>query len=250
MRNRNIFSHLHPLDTIAIMKVRICVGESEQVVTNKSINKATKQSHTRIYLVRHGESEWNAAGDLYCGRTDIGLSTEGATQAKNAGDFLSSVSFDRAYASPLIRARHTAELILGERDLPIQIDERIYEGDFGEWEGRSKTEFIKEDPDSWDNWMANPWETRAGRTGETAREMYERASSFFKEISEKHSGETVLVVAHNNTIRFFLAGVLGMPFANYRRIFQDNTGINILDVAGDEIVIRSLNINSHLSADR
>ncbi|WP_318010808.1 histidine phosphatase family protein [Bacillus sp. RAR_GA_16] len=91
---------------------------------NKKIEINGDQNYTRIYLIRHGESEWNAAGDLYCGRTDIGLSKEGIAQAKNAGDFLSSVAFDRAYASPLIRARNTAELILGERNLPIQLDER------------------------------------------------------------------------------------------------------------------------------
>lgn len=201
---------------------------------------------TRIYLVRHGESEWNAAGDLYCGRTDIGLSNLGRKQATDAGDFLRNVRFHAAYASPLIRARDTAELILGDQDLPVQCDERIFEGDFGEWEGRAKKEFIAEDPDSWHSWMANPWETRAGRTGETAKEMYERASSFFKELAEKHPDDTILVVAHNNTIRFFLAGVLGMPFSNYRKIFQDNTGINILDVTEEEIVLKSLNMNTHL----
>ncbi|WP_270182688.1 histidine phosphatase family protein [Alkalihalobacillus sp. CinArs1] len=200
---------------------------------------------TRIYLVRHGESEWNAAGDLYCGRTDIGLSSLGRKQAAAAGDFLRKVTFDAAYASPLIRARVTAELILGER-LPVESDERIFEGDFGEWEGRAKKEFIAEDPDSWHSWMANPRETRAGRTGETAREMYERASAFFKEMAKKHPDDTILVVAHNNTIRFFLAGVLGMPFSNYRKIFQDNTGINIVDVSGDEIVLKSMNITTHL----
>ncbi|MDQ0484167.1 histidine phosphatase family protein [Guptibacillus hwajinpoensis] len=201
---------------------------------------------TRVYLIRHGESEWNAAGDLYCGRTDVGLSTIGRKQAADAGMFLDDVRFDFAYASPLIRARDTAQLILGDTGPPILIDERIYEGDFGEWEGRSKKEFIVEDPESWENWMANPWETRAGRTGETAREMYERASSFLKEIGEKHPDDTVLVVAHNNTIRFLLAGILGMPFSNYRKIFQDNTGINVLDVTPDSVLIRSLNINVHL----
>lgn len=201
---------------------------------------------TRIYLVRHGESEWNAAGDLYCGRTDIGLSSLGKKQAADAGEFLREVTFDAAYASPLIRARDTAEIILGDRGLPVETDERIFEGDFGEWEGRAKKDFIAEDPDSWNNWMANPWETRAGRSGETAKEMYERAAAFFKEMASKHPDDTLLVVAHNNTIRFFLAGVLGMPFSNYRRIFQDNTGINVLDVSEDDIVLKSINLNTHL----
>ncbi|MGB7999921.1 MAG: histidine phosphatase family protein [Anaerobacillus sp.] len=201
---------------------------------------------TRVYLVRHGESEWNAAGDLYCGRTDIGLSAEGRKQAKDAGEYLSPIAFGFAYASPLVRARDTARIILGEQNLDVHTDERIYEGDFGEWEGRSKKAFIAEDPESWESWMENPSETRAGRTGETASEMYDRASSFFKELGEKHPHETVLVVAHNNTIRFFLAGILGMPFTNYRKIFQDNTGINVLDIEGESILIRSMNINAHL----
>ncbi|WP_347552536.1 histidine phosphatase family protein [Pseudalkalibacillus hwajinpoensis] len=201
---------------------------------------------TRVYLVRHGESEWNAAGDLYCGRTDIGLSQLGRKQAEKAGQFLSDVSFDAVYSSPLIRARDTATLIMGKNDHPVKTDERIFEGDFGEWEGRSKKEFIAEDPESWESWMADPWQTKAGRTGETAKEMHDRASSFFEEIGNKHPDETILVVAHNNTIRFFLAGVLGMPFANYRKLFQDNTGINIFDMQGASIIIKSLNVSAHL----
>ncbi|WP_226580924.1 histidine phosphatase family protein [Halobacillus litoralis] len=201
---------------------------------------------TRVYLIRHGESEWNAAGDLYCGRTDIGLSEKGKEQARAAGEFLKDVHFDAAYSSPLIRAYDTASLILGERKMDIEMDERMYEGDFGEWEGRSKATFIQEDPESWNEWMRDPWHTRAGRTGETAKEMHDRATSFFNDLTQKHGDETVLVTAHNNTIRFFLAGVLGMSFSHYRKIFQDNTGINILDVSEDNVVIKSLNVHTHL----
>lgn len=88
----------------------------------------------KIYLVRHGETDWNQAGRLQ-GQTDIDLDAQGFAQAAGAAERLKEVPFEIAFCSPLIRARHTAETIVGERKITLTTDERLRELNFGPWEG-------------------------------------------------------------------------------------------------------------------
>ena len=88
----------------------------------------------KIYLVRHGETDWNQAGRLQ-GQTDIDLDAQGFAQAAEAAERLKEVPFEIAFCSPLIRARHTAETIVGERKITLTTDERLRELNFGPWEG-------------------------------------------------------------------------------------------------------------------
>jgi uncharacterized phosphatase len=202
---------------------------------------------TRVYLLRHGETEWNHDGNRYCGRTDLNLSATGKRQAEWVSEYLQGVPFTAAYASTLKRARATAEIIARHHDLPVRSDERIVEVDFGEWEGKTRPEFTKTDPESWEMWCLNPAVFRAGRTGETACEVLERGRSFFAELAQKHPDDTVLVVAHSSFNRIYLAGMLGMPLSNYRRLSQDNTGMNIFELSPDhELILIQMNINQHL----
>ena len=91
-------------------------------------------SATRLYLVRHGQTDWNLAGKLQ-GQTDIPLNETGRQQAKQAKKLLGNLSFDAVYSSPLSRAVETAQLISGHSTLQIITDERIKEIAFGQWEG-------------------------------------------------------------------------------------------------------------------
>jgi uncharacterized phosphatase len=202
---------------------------------------------TRVYLLRHGETEWNHDGNRYSGRTDLDLSATGKRQAEWVSEYLQGIPFKAAYASTLKRARDTAEMIARRHGIPVQTDERITEVDFGEWEGKTRAEFTKFDPESWRLWCQDPTAFKAGRTGETAQAVFERGKSFFAELVQKHPDETVLVVAHSSFNRIYLAGMLGMPLRNYRSLSQDNTGINIFELSPDnKLVLIQLNINEHL----
>ena len=87
-----------------------------------------------IYLLRHGQTDWNARHKLQ-GRTDIPLNQAGRQMAQKAHDDYLNVHFDICYTSPLLRARETAELLLEGRDVPIYTDDRLMEMSFGEYEG-------------------------------------------------------------------------------------------------------------------
>lgn len=195
-----------------------------------------------VYLLRHGETTWNADGNRYCGATDVELTTKGKTQALDAGMLLKGISFDAVYSSPLKRALDTALIASGKKLTDIVVATELKEASFGSWEGKTRTEFIAEDPALWEAWERSPETVRAGGTGNTAMEIVTRTDSFFKKAAEKHPGGTILVVAHNAVNRFYLAYKLGMPLRNYRRIVQENSAITRFTLDGNcEIALNQLN---------
>src|SRR3546814_6128831 len=100
----------------------------------------------RVLLARHGETPWNAEG-RYQGQEDIALSPVGEAQACALGERLREVRIARAIASPLSRARRTAELALGEaRASMLAIDPGLMEIAHGEWEGLLAGEIRERDP--------------------------------------------------------------------------------------------------------
>jgi len=180
-----------------------------------------------ICLLRHGETAYNADGNKYCGRTDIPLTEKGMAQANRMKALLKDYSFDQVFSSPLIRARTTAEIAAGNKDL-VQTDDRLIEVDFGQWEGKSSEEFRREDPDSWNNWLSDPAAFRAGNTGENASQVLERLNGFYQELMDKYDGQTILVVGHNGVNRLFMASQLEMPLRNYRKIVQENSALTLI----------------------
>lgn len=194
-----------------------------------------------VYLLRHGETTWNADGNRYCGATDVELTEKGLSQAAQARELLKGLQFDAVYSSPLQRAFITATIASGNRADIIQ-DPLLMEASFGQWEGKTRAEFIAENPELWDQWETDPTDTRAGQTGETAGEVVERVDRFFRNIAERHPNGTILVVAHNAVNRFFLAYKLGMPLKNYRRILQENSSVTHFSLdENHEIVLNKLN---------
>jgi len=187
-----------------------------------------------IYLLRHGETQYNADGNRYCGKTDIALTEKGIRQANAVCKQLAGVKFDAVYSSPLTRARRTAEIASGGQQ--VITDERLIEASFGRWEGKTKEEFIPEDPQLWNDWMNDPANTRAGGEGETAQEIVDRADDFYRWALQKHKDQTILVVGHNGLNRFYLAYKLGMPLSNYRRIVQENSSVTFFQLDDDAVI--------------
>ena len=197
-----------------------------------------------VYLLRHGETTWNADGNRYCGATDVALTAKGIGQARRAGELLKDISFDGVYSSPLQRAFMTAQIAAPPHAPEVIAVPELKEASFGTWEGKRREEFIAEDPTLWDAWQRSPETTRAGGTGNTAEEIVAKADAFFNAAVARHPGGTILVVAHNAVNRFYLAHKLGMPLRNYRRIVQENSAITRFTLDENfEIALDRLNYN-------
>jgi len=149
-----------------------------------------------LYLIRHGETVWNARG-LLQGKQDIQLNEKGILAAQTFGKVVSDVEFDKIYCSPLNRAYTTAMLIKGDRDIPVIKDDRLRELSFGDCEG---TDFrIWRDEKCPYHWFFDdPAKYIPPENGETLSHLCERTGDFIKNVLEPqlNSVNRVMIVAH------------------------------------------------------
>lgn len=176
----------------------------------------------KIFLLRHGETAYNADNNRYCGHTDIPLTEKGVRQAQEVKRQLEGIEFVNVYSSPLQRAFTTACIASGKEAVK---DERLIEADFGSWEAKTREEFVAENETLWLNWMNDPAIHRAGGTGETGAEIVARVDSFFHFLQQTYTEGNIMVVAHNGINRLYMAHKLGMPLKNYRQLVQQNSSI-------------------------
>lgn len=181
----------------------------------------------RIFLLRHGETAWNADNNRYCGRTDIPLTQKGIGQAEEVKRQLEGVVFEKVFSSPLQRACDTASIASGREVIK---DDRLIEADFGSWEGKTREEFRAENETLWLNWSADPELYRAGGNGETGAAIVARVDSFFRSLQERYREGNFMVVAHNGINRLYLSYKLGMPLKNYRQLVQQNSSITCFNL--------------------
>lgn len=142
----------------------------------------------QILLTRHGQTEWNVLKKVQ-GKVDIELNATGIKQAEETALKLKNTAIDIIISSPLKRARQTAEIINKEKNLPIIIDDRISERDFGELEGMSAMDF---DFNAFWSYKQNNKYNKA----ENIRVFFKRVYDFLDDIKEKYKGKKILIVSH------------------------------------------------------
>lgn len=161
--------------------------------------------HT-LYLVRHGESVYNAEGRVQ-GQSDIPLSPQGEKQSEAVAQALASVPVTAVYSSPLLRARQTAERIAAIHGLPIQFDDRLKELHAGIFQGKLRRELPLLFPQEYAAWSSgDPFYVIPG--GQSRFQVQQRGKEVLEEIAARHTGHTV-VVGHGALFRFALAALLG-----------------------------------------
>ena len=201
----------------------------------------------KILLARHGETRWNAEG-RYQGQRDIPLSEVGEVQARLLGERLHDVAITRAVASPLSRARRTAELAMSEhRAAQLLFDDGLQEIAHGDWEGLLASEIRAQDPERLRAWREAP-ETVQMPGGESLQRVLDRAWPAFARACEGLGpDDTLLVVAHDAVNRVLLCRVLGLPLSRLWSFRQAPTTINLLE--GDDVdhleVVRLNDCNHH-----
>lgn len=202
----------------------------------------------RILLARHGETPWNAEG-RYQGQRDIPLSSVGETQARALGAKLREVAIARAVASPLIRARRTAELALGEGRVGLlSFDADLQEIGHGDWEGLLASEIRERDPARLRAWRDDPASVvMPGEGGESLRMVGDRAWPAFERATEGlGDGDCLLIVAHDAVNRVLLCRILGLPLSRLWSFRQAPTTLNLLEGPSvDELEVVRLNDCGH-----
>mgnify|MGYP006169313001 CR=1 FL=1 len=183
-------------------------------------------SGRQLWIVRHGETEWSAAG-RHTGTTDIDLTENGEEVARSLAPRLAGTEFDLVLTSPRRRAQHTAELAgFGH----AAVDPDLVEWDYGDYEGITTPEIQETVPD-WSVW------THPVPGGETAQDLGVRLDRVV-ERARRVEGRT-LVFAHGHSLRVLAARWLGLDVVDGRIFDLDTATISVLgDDRGTPVVQR------------
>ena len=157
-----------------------------------------------LVLARHGQSEWNALSK-WTGRTDVGLTEKGKSQARHAAVNLQDIELHKAYTSELSRAQQTLDIIKQELRLSFlqtTVSESLNERDYGAYEGMTTTEVIEEIGHDEFIRLRRRWDHHVPE-GETLKEVYERVIPYYEKhiLTDLKNGKNVIIVAHGNTLR-------------------------------------------------
>lgn len=164
-------------------------------------------TYCTLYIVRHGETEWNVKR-LLQGQQDSPLTENGLQQAKDLGERLKDTHFDAAFSSDATRAVRTAELITLERNMAITTTKMLRERGFGTYEGKPYNVFSTELRHMLDQYEtlgdADKHAFKYANDIESDQEVVTRFNVFLREIAVAYAGKTVLAVTHGGMIRSLL----------------------------------------------
>lgn len=203
---------------------------------------------SRLVLIRHGESQWNAEGILQ-GQLGPGLTDRGAAEAAATAERVAREHPEAALlvASDLPRVTETAEPIAETLGLPLRTDARWRELDLGRWSGRRRDEVLAEEPDLIERWLRGEDVRRGG--GETFAELRTRVCAAVDAVDAELAdagGGVAVIVTHGGPIRAAVAEVLGSPVGVRLPLGgAANCGITVLDLVPDR-QLRGYNDCAHL----
>lgn len=172
---------------------------------------------TRLVLVRHGESVWHAE-NRYAGVSDIALTPRGVEQAHQLASWARTAELAAVWASTLSRSQLTAQACADAVGLPMRVDERLRELDFGDAEGMTVGEMQERFPQALAAFRADPVTDHLPR-GEDPAKAAHRFAECLADIAAEHPDGRVLVVAHTTAIRLALCRLIGISLSEYRRVF-------------------------------
>lgn len=180
----------------------------------------------RIYLARHGQTDWNAERRLQ-GHTDIELNETGRRQAAELAARLEGISLDAIYSSQLRRSRDTARVVAGER--PVVSLAELNEQMLGEFEGAYLDGRDPEAVAEFERRSADPKDTMGG--GESIEQHLARVAKAFDQIRGRHPSGQILIVGHGGTNTQILRALLGLGFEEAGVIRQSNSELYLIELS-------------------
>jgi len=199
---------------------------------------------TRIYLVRHGQTEWNR-GLRFRGRADIPLDENGRKQASAIANALRGKGISAIYSSPLRRSVETARPAAAVFHLKIVTLQGLIDINYGEWEGLAYDEVRQRYADLYRAWEERPDSVRFPN-GESLDEVKRRSFAAFMEVVEKNSGNSILIIPHRVINKVLLCAILGLSNDHFWSIRQDTGCINVIEYSDSRFVLVSMNDTCHM----
>lgn len=195
-------------------------------------------NYVTLYLVRHGQTEWNVK-EIFQGQDDSPLTETGLHQAHEIGELFKTTEFDAVYSSDMGRAKATAEIIAQHHHLKVNDTPLIRERYFGKYQGMQKDEVHRILQAKYDQSRDLSKEEmltfQLDEDIETDAVMMRRLYEFFSQIANSHGEQKVLTVTHGALMRAFL---IYIDFARYGQLdfySIDNLGYFIIHTNGKNV---------------
>lgn len=202
-------------------------------------------SLTRICMVRHGETAWNAEGRVQ-GQLDIPLNEVGRAQARATAEVLASHDFSAIYSSDLLRVRQTAEPTARRLALPVTLDAALRERHYGMFESLTYVEVREKFPGHYARFRdKDPDFDFEG--GESLRGFAERSMQVVNGLIERHAGEQIIVFTHGGVLEMVYRHARATGLSSPRDFEIPNAGINWVEVRAAEWKVQAWADVSHLA---
>lgn len=220
-RSRTVSRHVPPLMAMAFGALSFAAA-SQPLLT--SALAADAKGKVTIYVIRHGETDWNQQGRVQ-GSTDNSLNAKGREQASAVASQLANISVDHIYSSSLTRAIQTAEAFKGKS--PITPQPMLNERSFGIYEGKVEKDVAKD----WNPRLASLNDDMEG--GESLASIAKRVGQVTRDIVKRHPGGTIMIVAHGGLNPLVIGELIGLaPETAIKEIRQSNDEVYKLEVFG------------------
>ncbi len=200
----------------------------------------TMERTNRIYLVRHGQVSGHEEVPI-CGHTDVDLTETGMLQLERMAERLRLTEPGAIYASDLKRAVTGARQIGCYHNVPLHFVPELREMYFGEWEGYTLGQIIRDYPEEVEKRRKDPAHYVCPGGGESIFRLSERVIPAFEKIRAEEAGKETIIVAHGGVNRVILSHALGLDLSRAFNIVQDYGCLNIIDYFPDSVGVQLLN---------
>ncbi|MDN6070411.1 MAG: histidine phosphatase family protein [Lactococcus plantarum] len=195
----------------------------------------------KIYLIRHGQTEWNLLKQMQ-GNMNSNLTYQGRTQAMALGNKLKSIKFNKIYTSSITRAIETSNLIFPDK--MIHASDSLGEIAMGEWEGKTYHKIEEKYPEEWYNFFNNPFNYLPSTGGESFLQLENRLKNFINTEHMFSQDGVIAIVSHRITLRMFLS-ILLKEKQLFSKIDLDPTSLSVVEINNGSCEINCLNDTSH-----
>lgn len=205
---------------------------------------------TQVFLIRHGESEWNN-DHLYTGQSDVALSELGRAQAQRVAERLASAGITAIYSSPLQRAQDTARPLSALTRLPVRIEPGLTEINHGLWQGLTVEQVREKFSGQYERWRAQP-HLVVMPEGESLSDVAARAAPVLLRIHRAERGGKIAVCSHDATLRVLVSVAQGLSLDRFWDWDMENASLNLIEARGDAEIFQlvCLNDTAHLAGVR
>jgi broad specificity phosphatase PhoE len=199
---------------------------------------------TRIYLVRHGTTEWNKE-EVFRGRAECRLNETGQAEAKALSLYFEDIPLAGVYSSPLARAMETARPTAEAKGREVVPDPAFTDLDFGAWQGLPLKEAKEKYPELYRLWREQPGAVFFPR-GEDLAQVRNRSWEGLQRLAAGNPQQTILIVTHRVVTKVLICAALGLDDSRFWQVKQDSTAINCLEYSRGIFHIALINDTCHL----